>query len=303
MNVPQDADPAAGPETGPIADAQRARVLVEALPHLRAFHGKTVVIKYGGSAMTDPALGDRFAQDVVLLKYVGVNPVVVHGGGPKISRMMERLGLEARFVDGVRYTDAATMEVVEMVLGGAVNKEIVNLINRHGGNAVGLTGKDGNLITARPLSDPRGDVAKMGQVGEVAHVDVALLTRLDEGRFIPVIAPVGVDEKGQSYNINADVAAGAVAHALAAEKLLMLTDVRGILDPDGKLLSTLTRERVDALVDQGVIAGGMLPKVRACLDALAGGVRKAHVVDGRTPHALLLELLTDAGIGTEIVLS
>jgi acetylglutamate kinase len=286
-----------------IADTQRARILVEALPHLRAFHGKTVVIKYGGSAMTDPGLKHDFAQDVVLLKYVGVNPVVVHGGGPMISSMMGRLGLEARFVDGVRYTDAATMEVVEMVLGGAVNKEIVNLINQHGGNAVGLTGKDGNLITARPLEDARAGAEKMGLVGEVAHVEVALLDRLDEGRFIPVIAPVGVDDKGQSYNINADLAAGAVAHALKAEKLLVLTDVQGILDKGGKLLSTLTRERVDALIAEGVIAGGMMPKVRACLDALAGGVSKAHIVDGRTPHALLLELFTDAGIGSEIVLS
>jgi acetylglutamate kinase len=286
-----------------IADTQRARVLVEALPHLRAFHGKTVVIKYGGSAMTDPGLKHDFAQDVVLLKYVGVNPVVVHGGGPMISSMMGRLGLEARFVDGVRYTDAATMEVVEMVLGGAVNKEIVNLINQHGGNAVGLTGKDGNLITARPLEDARAGAEKMGLVGEVASVEVALLHRLDEGRFIPVIAPVGVDDKGQSYNINADLAAGAVAHALKAEKLLVLTDVQGILDGKGELLSTLTRERVDQLIAAGVIAGGMMPKVRACLDALAGGVNKAHIVDGRTPHALLLELFTDAGIGSEIVLS
>jgi acetylglutamate kinase len=284
------------------AHALRARTLVEALPYLRAFHGKTVVIKYGGSAMVDPALKSQFAQDVVLLKFVGINPVVVHGGGPMISEMMGRLGLEARFVDGVRYTDPETMQVVEMVLGGAVNKEIVNLINQHGGNAVGLTGKDGNLITARPLPGASG-AAALGLVGEVAEVRVALLDRLDAGRFIPVIAPVGVDAKGQSYNINADVVAGAVASALKAEKLIVLTDVRGILGRDGTLLSTVSRERVDGLIAEGTVKGGMLPKVKACLDALAGGVPKAHVVDGRTPHAILLELFTDTGVGTEIVLS
>jgi acetylglutamate kinase len=280
----------------------RAEVLVEALPYLRAFHGKTVVVKYGGSAMRDEALGHGFAQDVVLLKYVGINPVVVHGGGPRISAMMERLGLEARFVDGVRYTDQATMEVVEMVLGGTVNKEIVRLINQHGGDAVGLTGKDGNLITARPLAGKGGEPSALGLVGEVAQVRAALLHRLDEGRFIPVIAPVGVDEKGQSYNINADLAAAAVASALKAEKLIVLTDVPGILDGKGVLVSSLSRDAADRMVRDGVIAGGMLPKVRACLEALAGGVAKAHVVDGRTPHAILLEMFTDAGVGTEIVL-
>jgi acetylglutamate kinase len=280
----------------------RAEVLVEALPYLRAFHGKTVVVKYGGSAMRDEALGHGFAQDVVLLKYVGINPVVVHGGGPRISAMMERLGLEARFVDGVRYTDQATMEVVEMVLGGTVNKEIVSLINQHGGDAVGLTGKDGNLITARPLAGKGGEPSALGLVGEVAQVRAALLHRLDEGRFIPVIAPVGVDEKGQSYNINADLAAAAVAAALKAEKLIVLTDVPGILDGKGALVSSLSRDAADRMVRDGVIAGGMLPKVRACLEALAGGVAKAHVVDGRTPHAILLEMFTDAGVGTEIVL-
>jgi acetylglutamate kinase len=281
----------------------RAEVLVEALPYLRAFHGKTVVVKYGGSAMTDEGLGHQFAQDVVLLKYVGINPVVVHGGGPRISAMMERLGLEARFVDGVRYTDQATMEVVEMVLGGTVNKEIVRLINQHGGDAVGLTGKDGNLITARPLAGKGDEAPAMGLVGEVAQVRAALLHRLDEGRYIPVIAPVGVDEKGQSYNINADLVAGAVAAALGAEKLIVLTDVPGILDGDKKLISSLSREAADRMVAEGHIAGGMLPKVRACLEALSGGVVKAHIVDGRTPHAILLELFTDTGVGTEIVLS
>ncbi len=287
----------------PMDNAQRARTLIEALPYLRAFHNKTVVIKYGGAAMSDDALKSRFAQDVVLLKYVGINPVVVHGGGPKISSMMDRLGMEPRFVDGVRYTDASTMEVVEMVLGGAVNKEIVNLINQHGGNAVGLTGKDGNLIQAKPLKDRKGNDPGMGLVGEVDAIRPAILNQLDEGRFIPVIAPIGVDDDGQAYNINADLAAGSIAHALHAEKLLVLTDVVGILDGDKQLQSHLTREQVDAFIDDGTIAGGMMPKVRACFNALDGGVGKAHIIDGRVPHALLLELFTDTGIGTEIVTS
>ncbi|MBI5137329.1 MAG: acetylglutamate kinase [Nitrospirae bacterium] len=280
---------------------QRAQILIEALPYLRAFHGKTVVIKYGGAAMTDDALKHQFAQDVVLLKVVGINPVVVHGGGPKISRMMDRLGMEARFVDGVRFTDAPTMEVVEMVLGGTVNKEIVSLINQHGGSAVGLTGKDGNLIQARPLRNRKGEDAGMGLVGEVARINPGILAQLEQGRFIPVIAPIGVDDKGQAHNINADLAAGSVAHALHAEKLLMLTDVAGILDADRNLIGHLTRTQVDALIEQGVISGGMMPKVRACFDALDGGVGKVHIIDGRVPHAILLELFTDTGIGTEIV--
>lgn len=280
---------------------QRAQILIEALPYLRAFQGKTVVIKYGGAAMTDDALKHQFAQDVVLLKVVGINPVVVHGGGPKISRMMDRLGMEPRFVDGVRFTDAPTMEVVEMVLGGAVNKEIVSLINQHGGSAVGLTGKDGNLIQARPMRNRKGEDAGLGLVGEVARVNPGILTHLDQGRFIPVIAPVGVDEKGQAHNINADLAAGAVAHALHAEKLLMLTDVPGILDGDKNLIGHIARRQVDELIDKGVISGGMMPKVRACFDALDGGVGKAHIIDGRVAHAILLELFTDTGVGTEIV--
>jgi len=279
----------------------RAQILTEALPYIRSFHNKTVVIKYGGAAMVDDALKQQFAQDVVLLKFVGINPVVVHGGGPKISAMMDRLGMAPQFVDGVRYTDEATMEVVEMVLGGSVNKEIVNLINQHGGNAVGLTGKDGNLITARPLSGHRGETSKLGQVGEVAHVRPDILERLDAARFIPVIAPIGVDEDGKSYNINADLAAGSIAHAVHAEKLLVLTDVTGILDKAKNLLSHLSRGRVDELIADGTIAGGMMPKVRACFDALDGGVNKAHIIDGRVPHAILLELFSDTGVGTEIV--
>ncbi|MFQ5509970.1 MAG: acetylglutamate kinase [Leptospirillia bacterium] len=286
-----------------IADGLRAEVLVEALPYLKAFHNKTVVIKYGGSAMVDEALKHQFAQDVVLLKYVGINPVVVHGGGPRISGMMQRLGIESRFVDGVRYTDEATMEVVEMVLGGTVNKEIVNLINQHGGGAVGLTGKDGNLIQARPLTDKAGDTVHLGQVGEVAQIRPQVLDQLDQARFIPVIAPIGVGEKGESYNINADLVAGSVAAALNAEKLLVLTDVPGIKDEKGVLLSSLSREAVDKLIAAGTVHGGMLPKVRACFEALDGGVPKAHIVDGRMPHSLLLELFTDTGIGTEILAS
>jgi acetylglutamate kinase len=284
-----------------IENSQRAQILIEALPYIKSFHNKTVVIKYGGAAMVDDALKQQFAQDVVLLKFVGINPVVVHGGGPKISAMMDRLGMVPEFIDGVRYTDEATMEVVEMVLGGSVNKEIVNLINQHGGNAVGLTGKDGNLITARPLSGQRGEASKLGQVGEVAHVQPDILERLDAARFIPVIAPIGVDEDGKSYNINADLAAGSIAHAVHAEKLLVLTDVTGILDKAKNLLPHLSRKRVDELIADGTIAGGMMPKVRACFDALDGGVSKAHIIDGRVPHALLLELFSDTGVGTEIV--
>jgi len=284
-----------------IDNSQRAQILIEALPYLKTFSGKTVVIKYGGAAMVDDALKRQFAEDLVLLKYVGINPVVVHGGGPKISAMMDRLGMEPKFVDGVRYTDAATMEVVEMVLGGTVNKEIVNLINQHGGNAVGLTGKDGNLIIAKPLTDRSGKRANLGQVGEVAKVQPQILTQLDAARFIPVIAPIGVDEEGVSYNINADLAAGSIAHALHAEKLLVLTDVTGILDQGKKLLTHLSREQVDVLIGEGTISGGMMPKVRACFDALDGGVHKAHILDGRVPHAILLELFTNTGIGTEIV--
>jgi len=284
-----------------IDNSQRAQVLIEALPYIKRFSGKTVVIKYGGAAMVDDALKRQFAEDVVLLKYVGINPVVVHGGGPKISAMMDRLGMVPKFVDGVRYTDAATIEVVEMVLGGSVNKEIVNLINQHGGNAVGLTGKDGNLIIARPLTDRGGKQANLGQVGEVAKVQPQILTQLDAARFIPVIAPIGVDEAGQSYNINADLAAGSIAHALHAEKLLVLTDVTGILGQDKQLLAHLTREQVDALIDDGTISGGMMPKVQSCFNALDGGVHKTHILDGRVPHAILLELFTDTGIGTEIV--
>lgn len=284
----------------------KAKTLIEALPYIRAFSGKSLVIKYGGKAMVDRELKEQFAADVVLMKYVGVNPVVVHGGGPQISLMMKRLGKEPTFVEGVRVTDAETMEIVEMVLGGVINKEIVALIHRQGGRAVGITGKDGRLITARPLKSigPHRESASaggLGLVGEVELIDPQVLASLEEARFIPVIAPVGVGKDGKTYNINADSVAGAIAASLKAEKLLILTDVSGILDDQKKLLPTLSRKDLSRLIKRGVIQEGMLPKVQACLTALEGGVSKTHIIDGRTRHALLLEIFTDKGIGTEIV--
>jgi acetylglutamate kinase len=281
---------------------EKAQVLIEALPYIRSFSGKTFVIKYGGKAMTEVSLKERFAEDVVLMKYVGIHPVIVHGGGPQINGMMKRLGKEPRFVKGVRVTDPETMEIVEMVLGGVINKEIVTLINRHGGRAVGLTGKDGHLFTAKRWGGgSRRDGENMGMVGRVDSVDPKILEGLRESRFIPVIAPIGVGEKGESYNINADLVAGAIAAALRAEKLLVLTDVKGILNEQGRLLPTLSRKEVGRLIKRGVIHEGMLPKVEACLTALEGGVQKAHIIDGRVTHALLLEIFTDRGVGTEVV--
>ncbi|HZR45643.1 MAG TPA: acetylglutamate kinase [Candidatus Manganitrophaceae bacterium] len=274
----------------------KAKILIEALPYIRAFFGKTIVIKYGGAAMTEKELKVQFAEDVVLMKYVGMNPVIVHGGGPQISQMMKKLGKEPKFVKGVRVTDAETMEIVEMVLGGTINKEIVSLINRHGGRGVGLTGKDGALIQAKRVSGP-----DMGQVGDVKEIDPQILKTLEGGRFIPVISPVGADEEGKSYNINADLVAGSVAAALNAEKLLILTDVAGILDDKGALLPTLSKKEVHRLIKKGVINKGMLPKVDAALTAVERGVRKAHIIDGRVPHACLLEIFTDQGVGTEII--
>jgi acetylglutamate kinase len=280
---------------------EKANTLVEALPYLRAFAGKTVVIKYGGNAQIDDALKAGFAEDVVLMKYIGVNPVVVHGGGPQISDMMKRLGKEPRFVDGVRVTDRETMEIVEMVLGGVINKEIVELISRHGGRAVGLSGKDGRLITAKPLKPAGAKRVDLGQVGDVESIDPQLLNGLTSNRYIPVIAPIGVDRKGRTYNINADLVAGAVSRALKAEKLLVLTDVTGIKDAKGRLIPTLSRKEIQRLIKAGTITSGMLPKVQACLTAVEGGVAKAHIIDGRVPHALLLEIFTKEGIGTEII--
>ncbi|MBI3595796.1 MAG: acetylglutamate kinase [Nitrospirae bacterium] len=284
---------------------EKAKVLIEALPYIRAFSGKTVVIKYGGKAMTEEALKNAFAQDVVLMKYIGLNPVVVHGGGPQINLMMKRLGLEPKFVKGVRVTDSQTMEVVEMVLGGMINKEIVALINQHGGRAVGLTGKDGRLIRAKKVSGGDGrsegdEPIDMGLVGEVEKVDPQVIRDLEQDRFIPVIAPIGADSEGRTYNINADWVAGAVASSLKAEKLLLLTDVKGILDEQGKLLPTISKKDAARLIKQDIIKEGMLPKVKAALSAVEGGVTKAHIIDGRVAHALLLEIFTDKGIGTEI---
>ncbi len=277
---------------------KKADTLIEALPYIQAFFGKTIVIKYGGAAMTETHLKRQFAEDIVLMKYVGMHPVIVHGGGPQISGMMKRLGLEPKFIEGVRVTDPETMSVVEMVLAGTVNKEIVTLINQMGGKGVGLTGKDGRLIKARRL---RGKEETMGQVGEVASVDAEILKTLDEGRFVPVISPIGADETGKTYNINADLVAGSLAAALSAEKLLILTDVPGILGQDGVLIPTLVKKQVVQLIQDGVIKGGMMPKIEAAVSSVEQGVRKAHIIDGRVPHALLLEIFTDQGVGTEII--
>jgi acetylglutamate kinase len=286
---------------------QQANVLIEALPYLRQFYGKTIVVKYGGHAMTDDALRHSFARDIVLLKYVGMHPVVVHGGGPQIGETMQRLGLKPQFVEGLRVTDAATMDVVDMVLGGKLNKEIVATINLHGGQAVGLCGKDANLMVAskkylyrQTVPDGPPEAIDIGQVGEIKTVHSSIIQVLETNGFIPVIAPTGVGEQGESYNINADTAAGDIAAALKAEKLLFLTDVAGILDRDKKLLSTLDPEAIATLKRDGVIDGGMLPKVDACLQALEHGVAKTHIIDGRVPHAVLLELFTNRGVGTEI---
>ncbi|HTI55556.1 MAG TPA: acetylglutamate kinase [Verrucomicrobiae bacterium] len=283
---------------------QRAEVLIEALPYIRAFQGKTLVIKYGGAAMEQADLKEQFAKDVLLLRLVGIRPVIVHGGGPQIGALMKRLGKEPRFVGGMRVTDEETVQIVEMVLVGKINKEIVGLINLHGGRAVGLSGKDASLLRARKRLHrlPDGTTADIGLVGEVEAVNPEPIRLLEENGFIPVIAPVGVGEGGETYNINADLVAGDVAAALFAEKLIHLTDVTGINGEDGRLVSTLTKRDAERLIKAGVIDGGMLPKVESSLRALTGGAQKAHIIDGRVPHAILLEVLTKSGIGTEIVL-
>jgi len=283
---------------------QRAEILMEALPYIQEFHGKTVVIKYGGAAMEQTDLKAPFARDVILLRCVGINPVIVHGGGPQIGAMMKRLGKEPRFVGGMRVTDEETVEIVEMVLVGRINKEIVGLINLHGGKAVGLSGKDGDLVRARRLGHrlPSGETVDIGLVGEVEAINPAPIRLLEQNGFIPVIAPVGVGAAGETYNINADLVAGHIAAALQAEKLVHLTDVGGIRDQDGTRLSTLTKKDAARLMEAGVIEGGMLPKVESSLRALEGGTAKAHIIDGRIPHAILLELFTREGIGTEITL-
>ncbi|MEN9784126.1 MAG: hypothetical protein RJA24_1469 [Pseudomonadota bacterium] len=284
--------------------ASKAKTLAEALPYIQRFHGKTIVVKYGGNAMTDPALKEGFARDVVLLKVVGMNPVIVHGGGPQIDDLLKRVGKKGEFIQGMRVTDAETMDVVEMVLGGQVNKDIVNLINRCGGKAVGLTGKDGGLIRARKMKvrgAPGSDeLVDIGQVGEVESIDPAIVNLLHTQDFIPVIAPVGVGANGESYNINADLVAGKVAEILKAEKLIVLTNTAGVLDKDGKLLTGLTARKVDELFADGTIHGGMLPKIGSALDAVKNGVNTCHIIDGRVEHALLLEILTDEGVGTLI---
>jgi acetylglutamate kinase len=288
---------------------EKAMTLIEALPYMQTFRGKTFVIKYGGNAMIDEKLKHSFAQDVVLLRFIGINPVIVHGGGPQIGTTMERMGKKPTFVSGQRVTDEETMDIVEMVLGGKVNKEIVNLINRAGGRAVGLTGKDGGLIQAKKLkmtkiSEETGEteIIDIGLVGEVTEVRPGALEALDAGGFVPVIAPVGVGAHGETYNINADLVAGAVAGALRAEKLILLTDQAGILDKDKNLISSLNKKKVEDLVHKGTIGGGMLPKTRSCFEALEAGCAKVHIIDGRVPHALLLEIFTQSGIGTEITL-
>lgn len=284
-----------------------ARILSEALPYIRRFYGKTVVVKYGGNAMTDDALKKSFARDVVLMKLVGMNPVIVHGGGPQIGRLLERIGKESRFIDGMRVTDSETMDVVQMVLGGLVNKEIVSLINQQGGKAVGLTGKDADLIRARKLTFVRNapemntpEIIDIGHVGEVDHVNGEVVNMLMHGDFIPVIAPVGVGADGESYNINADLVAGKLAESLAAEKLILLTNTPGVLGKEGEVLTGLSASRVEELIADGTIHGGMLPKIRCALHAVASGVQAAHIIDGRVQHALLLEIFTDQGIGTLI---
>jgi len=284
-----------------------AKVLTEALPYIQRFIGRTMVIKYGGNAMVDEDLKNGFARDVVLMKTVGMNPVVVHGGGPQIGNLLKRIGKESQFVQGMRVTDRETMDVVEMVLGGQVNKEIVSLINRNGGRAVGLTGKDGDLIHARKMKLTRNapelkvpEILDIGHVGEVASIDTGVVDMLVRGDFIPVIAPIGVGPDGLSYNINADLVAGKVAEVLAAEKLILLTNAAGLLDAEGKVLTGLTTAQVDALIADGTIHGGMLPKIRCALEAVQSGVRSAHIIDGRVQHSVLLEIFTDAGVGTQI---
>ena len=287
-----------------LAPGIKAAVLTEALPYIKRFHGKTIVVKYGGNAMTDEHLKQCFARDVVLLKLVGFNIVVVHGGGPQIETLLARVGKKGEFIQGMRVTDAETMDLVEMVLGGQVNKEIVNLINQHGGKAVGLTGKDGNFIRAKKLMLASkaipGDLIDIGQVGDISQIDPSLIALLDTGAFIPVIAPIGVGKAGETYNINADVVAGKIAEVLKAEKLVLLTNTPGVLDKAGNLVSGITPKQIDEMVEDGTLSGGMLPKIGAALDAARNGVKGVHIIDGRVEHALLLEILTDHGVGTMI---
>jgi acetylglutamate kinase len=288
---------------------ERADILLEALPYIKRFNNKTIVIKYGGHAMVDDELKDKFAQDVVMMKYIGINPVVVHGGGLQIGNILKKFGKESKFIQGMRVTDQETMDIVEMVLVGMVNKEIVALINRHGGNAVGLSGKDGNLIKAEKyyLSEEKvkntpSEIIDIGLVGKVKNINSELIVTLSQNSFIPVIAPTGIGDAGETYNINADIVAGEIAAALQAEKLLLLTDVEGVLDKGKKLINAMSDKEAMKLIDDGIVEGGMFPKVKCCMKALKGGVKKTHIIDGRLKHAILLEIFTDKGIGTEIVL-
>jgi acetylglutamate kinase len=287
-----------------VLPATKAHILGEALPYIKRFFDKTIGIKYGGNAMTDAKLQDGFARDVVLLKLVGMNPVVVHGGGPQIEELLKRVGKQGTFIQGMRVTDEETMDIVEMVLGGQVNKEIVNLINQHGGKAVGLTGQDGNFIRAKKLLLPNKDkpeeMIDIGSVGEITAIDPTLIAFLDTGDFIPVIAPIGVGPQGETYNINADVVAGKIAEVLQAEKLVLLTNTPGVLNKAGELLTGVTPKEIDAMVGDGTLSGGMLPKIGSALDAARSGVKSVHIIDGRVEHALLLEILTDEGVGTLI---
>ncbi|MDD5452186.1 MAG: acetylglutamate kinase [Desulfovibrionales bacterium] len=287
---------------------EKARVLIEALPYIQTFYGKTVVIKYGGHAMVNNHLKKSFARDVVLMRYIGLRPIVIHGGGPQIGEVLKRMGIQSTFVQGLRVTDSETMSVVEMVLGGKVNKEIVTLINQSGGRAVGLGGKDGRLLQAKKMhvyqsrgEDLPPEIIDAGMIGEITAVDAAVLKALEDSQFIPVIAPIGVGAEGESYNINADLVAGAVAGALKAAKLILLTDVSGVLDKDGELVQSLTTEQAGKMLSDGFITGGMIPKVNCCLKALTEGVEKAHIIDGRIEHAVLLEIFTQSGVGTQVI--
>jgi len=290
--------------TEQLTPAQEAAILAEALPYIKRFHGKTIVVKYGGNAMTDEHLKQCFARDVVLLKLVGMNVVVVHGGGPQIENLLTRVGKKGEFIQGMRVTDAETMEVVEMVLGGQVNKDVVNLINQAGGKAVGLTGKDGSFIRAKKLllenKDNPADLIDVGAVGDITQIDPSLVGHLEGGGFIPVIAPIGVGSGGETYNINADVVAGKIAEVLKAEKLVLLTNTPGVLDKAGNLITGITPKQIDDMVEDGTLSGGMLPKIGSALDAAKNGVKSVHIIDGRVEHALLLEILTDHGVGTMI---
>jgi acetylglutamate kinase len=291
-----------------IDQTDRAKVLIEALPYIRRFNNAIIVVKYGGHAMVDETLKKNFALDIILMKYVGLNPIVVHGGGPQIGEVLKKLSIESKFVDGMRVTDKQTMDVVEMVLVGRVNKEIVALINQNGGSSVGLSGKDGQLITAKKMrylkngpDDQPPEIIDMGMVGEIVAIDNRILMSLMDGRFIPVIAPVGAGNEGETYNINADLVAGHIAASLKARKMILLTDTEGVLDKEGKLLSSIKIEKVQELIKDETIKGGMIPKVNCCLEAMSGGVKKAHIIDGRKEHAILLEIFSKGGIGTEII--